>query len=93
MRTQRKVLVLLAAALFLGCAGAVPSGADVPRMTKEELRSLLGTADVVVIDVRAGGDWRKSGEKIAGAVREEPGAEESWAGNYGKDKTLVLYCA
>lgn len=84
---------LLLFALALACAGAVPSRADAPRMTKEELKPLLGKAEVVVVDVRAGGDWAGSGEKIAGAVREEPGQESTWAGKYGKDKTLVFYCA
>jgi hypothetical protein len=93
MRMGRRVWVFLAAAFLLACAGAVPSGADAPRMTTEELRSLLGTPEVVVIDVRAGGDWKKSDEKISGAVREEPGAEGTWAAKYGKDKTLVFYCA
>lgn len=93
MGMQQKMWMVLAAALFVACAGAVPSGADVPRMTGEELRALLGTDNVVVVDVRAGGDWARSDEKIEGAVREDPGSVESWAAKYGKDKTLVLYCA
>jgi len=88
----RRHLLFLTVFLF-ACAGASPSGADAPRMSKDELKALLGKPDVVVVDVRAGGDWTSSAEKIAGAVREEPGQEDKWAGKYGKDKTLVLYCA
>jgi rhodanese-related sulfurtransferase len=62
-------------------------------MTKDELKGLLGGAELVVIDVRTAGDWQGSTEKIAGAIREEPGAEAAWAANYPKEKTLVLYCA
>ena len=88
----RRLLFLLTIFLF-ACAGAVPSSADAPRMNKDELKALLGKPDVVVIDVRAGGDWSSSSEKIAGAVREDPGDVAGWAGKYAKDKTLVLYCA
>jgi hypothetical protein len=88
----RRYLLLLAVFLF-ACAGASTSGADAPRMNKDELKALLGKPDVVVIDVRAGGDWASSDEKIAGAVREDPTDVGSWAGKYPKDKTLVLYCA
>jgi rhodanese-related sulfurtransferase len=88
-----KRCALLLVGLALACAGTVPSQAEVPRMTKEELRTLMGRADVVVVDVRAGGDWTRATEKIAGAVREEPGAEATWASKYPKDTTLVFYCA
>jgi rhodanese-related sulfurtransferase len=88
-----KRCALLLVGLALACAGPVPSQAEVPRMTKEDLRARMGSADVVVIDVRAGGDWTRATEKIAGAVREEPGAEAAWAPKYPKDATLVFYCA
>ncbi len=81
------------AVLALVGAAVSPGWADAPRMTKEELKGLLGRPDVVVLDVRTGGDWTGSPEKIAGAVREEPGGEAAWAAKYGKDQTLVLYCA
>lgn len=86
-------LGFLLVALGLAWAGAAPSWADVPRMTKEELKPLLGKPGVAVIDVRAGRDWEGSGEKIAGAVRHDPDAAGEWAPKYGKDHTLVLYCA
>jgi hypothetical protein len=66
---------------------------EVPRMTKEELRSLLDDPDVVILDVRTGGDWKGSEKKIKGAIRENPKGFESWAHKYPKDRTLVLYCA
>jgi predicted sulfurtransferase len=66
---------------------------DVPRMTKEELKAMLDSPDLVVVDVRMGKDWKASELKIKGAVREDTAEFESWAEKYPKDKTLVLYCA
>jgi rhodanese-related sulfurtransferase len=62
-------------------------------MTKEELKAKLGDPNFIVVDVRFGADWTGSDLKIKGAVREDPGAVESWANKYPKDKTLVFYCA
>ena len=67
--------------------------ADVPRMTKEELKGLLSDPGLIIVDVRLGRDWTGSDLKIKGAVREDPQNIESWANKYSKDKTLVLYCA
>jgi predicted sulfurtransferase len=67
--------------------------AEVPRMTKEELKSRLDDPDVVIVDVRVGKDWKGSEFKIKGAVREDPTEFSTWAEKYPKDKTLVLYCA
>jgi len=95
----RRVLTLFGpifAILLLGGMGTWPvAGAEqAPRMTKEELKALLGKPEVVILDVRSAGDWKKAETKIQGAVREDPGkAVKTWAEKYGKDKTIVLYCA
>jgi hypothetical protein len=70
-------------------------GADkVPRMTKEQLKEMLGKPETVILDVRATGDWDKAQMKIKGAAREDPSkATKRWADKYGKDKTIILYCA
>jgi rhodanese-related sulfurtransferase len=67
--------------------------AEIPRMTKEELKAKIGNADhdIIIVDVRAGKDWRGSEFKIKGAVREDPKDVGSWINNYPKDKTIVLY--
>lgn len=63
-----------------------------PKMTKEELRPLLGNPNVVIIDVRLGDEWKNSESKIKGAVREDPEKTiKDWADKYPKDKTLVFY--
>ena len=63
-------------------------------MAKEELKALLGSPDVIVVDVRIGGEWKSSDRKVRGAVREDPEKEiSSWADKYPKEKTLVFYCS
>ena len=91
---RKSVLMALGAGtgvLFFFGALLVPASAkEAPRMTPEELKTLMGKPDVVLIDVRAQSDWDGSSEKIQGAVREDPRKVKEWA---GKDKTLVFYCA
>ena len=77
--------------VVLWCTSALSQ--EVPRITKEEVKEVLGKPDVVVVDVRAAADWKDSTTKIKGAVREELGKIDSWMNNYGKDKTLIFYCA
>ena len=83
-------IVTAGAVLFNGFASCQD---NVPRMTKDELKSRIGTPDVVVIDVRSQGDWNKEKEMIKGAVRENPIDVSSWMDKYPKDKTLVFYCS
>lgn len=87
-RFLRVLMAVLAAALVLSAQAA---SEEVARKTTEELKGMLGQPNVVVLDVRTEYDWNSSGEKIKGAVRENPKEVESWAGRYPKDKTMVLY--
>ena len=64
---------------------------EVPRMNKEELRSRLNNPETIVIDVRK--EQKDADTKIQGAVLREPDKLSTWADNYPKDKTLVLYCS
>jgi rhodanese-related sulfurtransferase len=73
--------------------GPVQAQDNVPRMTKEDLKPLMGSPDVIIIDVRSMGDWQKDTLMINGAVREDPVDVSSWVDKYPKDKTLVFYCA
>jgi rhodanese-related sulfurtransferase len=84
------VLALLAAGVLLA---ALAAAGEAPRIAKEKVKAKLGSAGVVIIDVRAPRDWKGSDAMIKGAVREDPGKVEEWAGNYPKEKTLILYCA
>jgi hypothetical protein len=91
---RRLLLVLVALLMILPVSWPAKVGAatdDIPRMTREELVPLLGSADVIVIDVRANPDWLGSDVKIKGAVREDPAKLATWIEKYPKDKTLVFY--
>jgi hypothetical protein len=79
--------------LMVGVSPVITEPADVPRMTKDELKGMLGNPEWVILDVRYGKDWTGSDLKIQGAVREDPKAFESWANKYPKNKTIVLYCS
>ncbi len=84
------VLVVTAIWMF---ACSLAFAADVPRMSSDELNGLLDNPDVIILDVRSGGDWTDSDVKITGARRESKKDFKNWADKYPKDKTLVLYCA
>lgn len=71
---------------------AAAADGDVRRISKEELRAKLNDPAVTVIDVRYKPNWRKSGQKIVGAVREDPNEISAWVGKYKKDQALVFYC-
>ncbi len=89
------IRVLSAAGLILLLGIQLACAAEkVLRMSKEELKGILGKPEVIVLDVRSGADWKKSDQKIQGAVREDPDQPaKTWAEKYPKDKTIVLYCA
>ena len=91
---DRRAMGWLTIVLSLGVvlAMVVPAmSQEVPRISKEDLKELLGKPDVVIVDVRTGSDWNDSTVKIKGAVREEPDKVDSWIEKYPRDKTLVLY--
>lgn len=66
---------------------------DAPRITQEEVKSLLNDPQIAILDARALSDWKKSDKKIKGAVRVDPHDVGSWAGNYAKEKQIIVYCA
>ncbi len=87
-------------AIFLVVSGttskvhAMGKGVEVPRVTKEQLLSMMGKPEVVILDVRESESWKKSKQKIQGAVREDPLKDvQGWSDKYPKDKTLVFYCS
>ena len=88
---RRLVTTVLLALIVFACG--IARADDSHSMTKEQLRPLLGKADVIVIDVRTKYDWDESKVKIKGAVHEEGMKFGSWMKKYPKDKTIVLYCA
>jgi hypothetical protein len=92
-RIAQTIVVIGFCMVFVFTALSLALSAEVPRMTKDELKTLLDKGDVMLLDVRVGKDWASSEYKIHKAVREDPDQVESWATKYPKDKTLVIYCA
>ena len=88
-----KLFILCLGLAIVGMLSTVMAAEEVPRMTREELKTLLDNPEVVILDVRASRDWNRGERKIKGAIRENPRLLRSWAHKYSKDKTLVLYCA
>jgi predicted sulfurtransferase len=87
------ILLCLAAVGVVLFGGLVHAQENVPRMTKEDLKPLVGDPNVIVIDVRSLGDWNKDTLMIKGAIREDPMDVPDWMDKYAKEKTLVFYCA
>jgi len=93
MKTRKMPFVfLLAVALMLTGLGISQAG-NVPLMTADELKAMLGDPDLVVLDVRRGKDWKSSEFKIQSAAYAKPEAYDQWANTYSKSKKIVLYCA
>jgi rhodanese-related sulfurtransferase len=89
---MRKALVsflvfVVSLALTVPCL----AGKDNFRVDKDTLKSWLTDPQVLIIDVRVGSSWEKSGTKIKGAVRQDPKKVKDWAASLPKDKKLVLY--
>ena len=95
MRRRRFWLFIPFVLIFIltGCFQNVALDRNTPRITKEELKSILGNPDVIVIDVRLSDEWKKSEWKIKGAVHEDPEKFKSWTDKYPRDKTLIFYCS
>jgi len=97
-----KSVVLLITGLVLSLLIAGPSfvtGAaddkvpfpEIPRITKEQLKGMLGKPDVVIIDGRPAEQWKYSDQLIPGAVHEDPLTAQTWASKYDKSKKIVVY--
>lgn len=96
MKTKQiKIITGLICGAMLCMLTQLAMAAEVPRMTKEELKAKMGNSDhnIIIVDVRSGKDWKGSEFKIKGSVRENPAKFSSWTEKYPKGKTLVFYCA
>jgi hypothetical protein len=78
--------------LFLMAASCVAQTQDdSPFVTKEELKGMLGSVEMTLIDMRFGRDWYDAPLKIKGAIREDPMKPGQWIDKYAKDRLLVFY--
>ncbi len=92
---QMGIIVATLAVLSVGALDAVhqAEAQSAPRITIDKLKAIIGSPGVIIIDVRSPEDWQSSTRKIPGAIREDPHQARSWMFTYGKDRTLVFYCA
>jgi hypothetical protein len=97
---KKVVLLIMGLALSVLIAGPsfVTGAADdkipfpeIPRITKEQLKEMLGKTDVLIFDCRLAEQWKYSDQVIPGAVHEDPLAVQSWAQKYDKNKKVVIY--
>ena len=85
----KSIALGLALVVFISIS-ALAAGAA-PKISKEQLKEILDNSDVIILDVRTSEDWQKSEFKIKGAIRKRPKLFDSWANEYPRGKTLVLY--
>ena len=65
---------------------------QVPRLTKEAVKEMLGKPDVVIVDIRYIKQYEQSDKKLPGAVFVQPENFDEFVKNHPqKDKTYVLY--
>ncbi len=76
---------------FIGLSALAAMAEEASRMSKDELKAMLGDPELIILDVRLGAHWEESERTITGAIRENPKEFESWADKYSKDQTIVLY--
>jgi rhodanese-related sulfurtransferase len=58
----------------------------------QELKSILGSKDVTVIDVRRKDDYAADISAIPGATWLDPAQIDHWSSSLPADKEVVLYC-
>lgn len=95
MKCRPILIAMLAVVLMLvamsGYTAPPASVEQVPRLTKEQVKDMLGKPDVVMVDVRYIKQYEQSDKKLPGAVFVDPERFDEFVKNYPKDKTYVLY--
>ncbi len=93
MHTNTWLVLFLFLALLAPADTSLSAPNDLKYLTPNTLKGRLGAPDLLIIDVRAPGDWDRSADKIPGAVRQDPNGVETWGPKLPRDKQIVLYCA
>ena len=87
------LIALMSGLYFAAIAQAAKPAKEAPRIAKEEVKKLMGKADVVILDARTGASWSGSDKMIKDAIRVEPDNVDSWAGKFSKTKKIIVYCS
>ncbi len=88
---MKKTLIMFA--LLIGFALTPAIAMAVGMMSVDQLKGMLGSDNLIILDVRSGKDWSSSEFKIQGAIRANPSEFSTWGDSYPKAKKIVLYCA
>ena len=84
--------VLLSLVALAGWSAPPSSVEQVPRLTKDAVKEMLGKPDVVIVDVRYIKQYEQSDKKIPGAVFVQPENFDEFVRKYPqKDATYILY--
>jgi len=98
---MKKLLLLVSVLILILAVADPPMGAsgpekdlpfpEIPRISKEQTRAMLGDPDVAIIDARPMEQWKYSDHMISHAAHEDPFDVQSWAHKYKKDQTIIIY--
>jgi len=95
MKSRSCLIVSFATALILvaltGYSAPPTTVEQVPRLTKEQVKDMLGKPDVVIIDIRFIKQYEQSDRKLPGALFVQSEDFDHFAKDHPKDKTYVLY--
>ena len=96
MKPRSCMILSLATALILmaltGSTAPPSSVEQVPRLTKEQVKDMLGKPDVVIVDIRFIKQYEQSDSRLPGAVFVQPESFDEFVKNFPKkDNTYVLY--
>jgi len=90
---KRLLVVFILVLLNIGLLTTHAFSDEIPMITKEELKPMLGSPDIVIFDVRLGSDYFSSDSKIKGAIRPDMGLLIWATADQYQQKSVVLYCA
>ncbi len=95
MRARTGLILLLVAVLvpvaLTGHSAPPASVEQVPRLTMDQVKDMIGKPDVVIVDIRYIKQYEESDKKIPGAVFVQPEGLDEFAQKYPKDKTYIFY--
>ena len=79
--------------LILKDTSSSPGGLTAPRVTADELLARLDRGEpITFVDARREEEWRRSSEKLAGAVRLAPDGEDESLPMIPPGRAVVTYC-
>jgi rhodanese-related sulfurtransferase len=64
----------------------------IPTLSPDELKKLLDSKSVILLDVRRKADYEAEPTLIPGAAWRDPEQVESWSRELPQDRPVVVYC-